>query len=288
MKRVLFLMSVVLFLLPVICFAVVPKSNYVYVSDYADVLNDNTKSYIIQNSSFLKKETKVEYYVVTVPKLNGENVDQYANQLYDSFCSNNRGVIILFAKKERVLKVVLGSELSKIFSNDKIDEYIQSYFMPFFKNEEWDLGLLNGYNAFYKLICDKNKLDSSSIIVDEKVDFMTKYLNYIVVFLTVLSVLFIRILYSLYKKLFVKRKNKNANMDCFLFAFVLSLNLALFIVTYILKPTAIFAILLIEGVCFYSFYNADHPSPSEELPIPPKHIKIIPHKKKNHHKEDNN
>ena len=252
MKRVLFLMSIVLFLLPVICFAVVPKSNYVYVSDYADVLKDNTKSYIIQNSSFLKKETKVEYYVVTVPKLNGEDVDQYANQLYDSFCSNNRGVIVLFAKKERVLKVILGSELSKIFSNDKIDEYIQSYFMPFFKNDEWDLGLLNGYNAFYKDIGFYYNLDTSDIKILDGKDFLTKYKTFILLFIAWIATTITYVCCIYFLKLY--KGNHTSKVDDFVFIFMFFTNALLLGLTYWIDPDFLLILVGIEVVCFIFIY----------------------------------
>lgn len=275
-------------LFPISVFAYIRPEKNLFVVDNTKTLSLSTIKYMNEVSSFLHANELIDYYVVVTTDLENMDMEEYAYTLFDRYPISENGILILVSRGDGLLRVQVGSELTSIISDGIVNDYLDRYFTPYIEHGDWDRGLLNGYNAFYKLICDKYKLDSSSIIVDEKVDFMTKYLNYIVIFLTVLSVLFIRILYSLYKKLFVKRKNKNANMDCFLFAFVLSLNLALFIVTYILKPTAIFAILLIEGVCFYSFYNADHPSPSEELPIPPKHIKIIPHKKKNHHKEDNN
>ena len=276
MIKKLFFLLVLLF--PISVFAIIQPEKNLFVVDNSKTLSQSTKDYMNASSSYLHDNELIDYYVTITTDLEDMDMEEYANTLFQKYPISDNGLLILVSRGDGLIRVQVGSELTSIISEGIVNDYLDRYFTPYIVHGDWDMGLLNGYNAFYKLICDKNKIDSSHIVVKEKVDFMTKYLNYIVVLLTILSALIVRILYSMYQKIFVRRKSKNVTLDCFLFALVMALNLALFIVSFFLKPTAILAILLIEGVCFYSFYNADHPSPSEDLPIP------IENNKKNSHK----
>ncbi len=252
MKKILSFLILLLAVCPILTLAVVPKSNFVYVSDYANILDSNTASYIIDYSSFLKKETQIEFYVVTLKTLDGSDVDAYSNQLYDSFCSNNKGLIILFSKKERLIKVIAGSNLSTILPNDVIDELIQSYFMPFFKNEEWNLGIQNGYNALYKRICDAYHIDASAISVLDGNDFLTKYKTFILLFITwvgitityVCCVYFLKIYHSSY----------TSRMDDFIFILMFFTNIMLLALTGLIDSTFVFILLALEILCFIFIY----------------------------------
>ena len=283
-KKLLFF---VVLLFPIsVCAIIRPDSN-LFVVDNSKTLSVSTIQYMNEQSTYLHDNELIDYYVVVTTDLEDMNMEEYADTLFQEYPISNNGILILVSRGDGLLRVQVGSELTSMITEATVNDYLDHYFTPYIQYGDWDKGLLNGYNSFYKLICDKNKIDSSHIVVKEKVDFMTKYLNYIVVIITIISALIVWLLYKMYQKIFVKRKSKNVTLDCFLFALVMALNLALFIVSYFLKPSAILAILLIEGVCLYSFYNADHPSPSEELPVPPEHIKIIPHKKKHRNKKDN-
>ena len=154
MKKLICFFFLFLWMIPIFTEAIVEPSNTLYVTDQANVLTTETKDYIIQYSDFLSKSYQIHYYVVTVNSLEGYDLDTYAEMVFSSFQVGRNGLLIFFAKNDRRIKVVVGQELGLLLDNDTIQEGIDSYFMPYFKNDDWNHGIRNGYSAFYKMICN--------------------------------------------------------------------------------------------------------------------------------------
>ena len=72
-------------------------------------------------------------------------------------------------------RIKTGIKLSKIIPDDVIEEYINSYFMPYLKDEDWNSGIKNGYSSFYKLLCNYYEIDSSPMTVYNGLSFIKKY-----------------------------------------------------------------------------------------------------------------
>ena len=200
MKKILILIITCLLLSTINTFALVSKSSDIYLTDEANILNYDSKKYIIEVSNYLKKKKKIDYYVVTINSLEDYELESYAEYIYKSFNISKKGLLILVSKNDRVIYIKAGEALSKIISNEMIEEYIEVFFMPYLEKGEWDKGIKNGYSAFLKYICDVYHIDSSNIVVYGENDFIQKYkvpLVFLIIWLCtiigyVLSTYFIR------------------------------------------------------------------------------------------------
>ncbi|MDR1944619.1 MAG: TPM domain-containing protein [Candidatus Peribacteria bacterium] len=68
MKRLLFILTILL--LPISqVYAIVEPTNEFYINDYANILDEETKNYIIEKSLELESLTKAQIVVVTVNNL---------------------------------------------------------------------------------------------------------------------------------------------------------------------------------------------------------------------------
>ena len=56
-----------------------------YVADYAGVLSEETKSEIVQKNDVLYQETGAQIVVATVDSLNGEEISDYAYDLFSAW-----------------------------------------------------------------------------------------------------------------------------------------------------------------------------------------------------------
>ena len=90
---------------------------------------------------------------------------------------------------------------------------------------KWDYGLINGYSAIYKDICEKYGIDASSMEVVEDVDFLTKYGNIFLFIMVWLVVFFASRIAKVYKKM--KRKEKITDGEIIEVAIILLLNIFL-------------------------------------------------------------
>ena len=65
--------------------ALVKPTKEFYVNDYANILSNETEEFIINHSQSLEAKTKAQIVVVTVLNLEGENLETYANKLFNEF-----------------------------------------------------------------------------------------------------------------------------------------------------------------------------------------------------------
>lgn len=173
MKRILKLNLLLLLLFLVLNIlnvkALVSPTAEFYCNDYANILNNETKDYIINHSKSLEAKTKAQIVVVTVKNLEGRTIEEYATSLFRKFgigdARENNGLLLLLALEERQFRVEVGSGLEGILPDGLTGRYQDQYIIPYLKNNEWDIGIKNGYAAFYKKICEYYNIDANDILV---------------------------------------------------------------------------------------------------------------------------
>lgn len=132
-------------------FAMVNPTADFYVNDYAKLLNVDTKSYIINMNKSLCAKTGAQIVVVTVPNLEGNSLEEYATTLFRKFGigdkTKNNGVLLLLALEERQFRVEVGYGLEGRLNDAKTGRIQDEYIIPYLKNNNWDEGIRNGFNA---------------------------------------------------------------------------------------------------------------------------------------------
>lgn len=136
--------------------AIVSPTNEFYVNDYANVLSEDTKNYILENSAKLYDKTGAQIVVVTVKNMDGSAIEDYANDVFNKFGIGNKdkknGLLILLSVEDRKSRIEVGYGLEGFLTDGKTGRVQDQYMIPYFKNNDYDLGIKNGYQAFYKLI----------------------------------------------------------------------------------------------------------------------------------------
>lgn len=162
-------------------FTNVYAEDYKYVIDDGNLLSDSTEEYINTYSLYLNKEINLDYYVITVNSIGEYDIDTYTDMVYSYYINpkKDNGLIILISKSDRMVKVIAGTKISGVITNELIDDFINEYFISFLANNEWDRGIKNGYTAFFKYICYHLDIDTSGLIVSSGYDFFYKYRFYI-------------------------------------------------------------------------------------------------------------
>lgn len=161
MKKIIFtFLTFVLFIINVEAL-VDPTSNF-YVNDYANILSEETENEIQSMSVQLSNTDGTQMVVVTVEDLEGLSVEEYANQLFNKFgigeADSDNGLLILVSRDDRKIRVEVGYGLEGVINDGKAGRYLDAYAVPYLKNDEWDKGIFNVYNALYKEIVTQNNL----------------------------------------------------------------------------------------------------------------------------------
>lgn len=154
---------------------------YKYVVDDGDILEKDTLEYIDAYSEYLDKTAKIYYYVITIESLGEYDLDTYTDLVCSNYLRKNkdRGLLILVSKNDRQVKVIAGKDIGEVVTDEVIDDYINRYFISFLANNEWDVGIKNGYTAFFKYLCLHLDIDTSGLEVMNGNDFFYKYRYYI-------------------------------------------------------------------------------------------------------------
>jgi tetratricopeptide (TPR) repeat protein len=95
-----------------------------YVNDFANVLNTTTVQGLTRLSAEVDQKAKVQIAVVTIKTLEGDNVEDFANHLFNKwgvgYKGTDRGVMVLLATDDHKYRTEVGYGLERILSNDKV------------------------------------------------------------------------------------------------------------------------------------------------------------------------
>lgn len=122
-----------------------------YVNDFADILSQSTKDYIIEANKDLNAKTGAQIVVTTIDTLNGEDIETYATEMFRSYGigdrEKNNGVLFLIVSGDRKLRIEVGYGLEGAINDAKAGRILDTYVIPSLQNDEWDKGILNGFQA---------------------------------------------------------------------------------------------------------------------------------------------
>ena len=149
-------------------FAVVSPTADFYVNDYAGLLDNETKEYIINKNKILYSQTGAQIVVVTIQSLEDNSLEDYANELFRNFGigdkTKNNGVLLLLALKERKFRVEVGYGLEGVLPDAKTGRMQDEYIIPYLKQDKWNEGIKNGFNAFLDVLLPVKLSPTASLI----------------------------------------------------------------------------------------------------------------------------
>ena len=141
------------------CLAIVDKTKEFYVNDYANLINTDTETYIINTNLNLYNQTGAQIVVVTVNDLEGRTIEEYATTLYRNFGigskEKNNGVLMLLALEEREFRIEVGYGLEGVLNDAKTGRIQDQYIIPYLKQNNWNEGIKNGYNAIIQIVAQE-------------------------------------------------------------------------------------------------------------------------------------
>ncbi|MCO5385768.1 MAG: TPM domain-containing protein [Desulfosporosinus sp.] len=127
-----------------------PSSEF-FVLDQANVLDQTTEQLIIQTSAALEQKTKAQIVVVTVNSLNDTPPEEYALSILRGWGIGdktlNNGLLILVSPTDRVSRIEVGYGLEGALPDAKTGQIQDEYMIPYFQNNDYNQGILNGYSA---------------------------------------------------------------------------------------------------------------------------------------------
>ena len=140
-------------------FAIVPQSYDFYVNDTANVLSEDTEKYIIDINKKLYEKTGAQIVVVTVNNLEEKSIEEYSTELFRSYGigskDKNNGVLLILSIEDRKTRIEVGYGLEGRLTDGKTGRILDEYAVPYFKDNNWNDGIRNTFNAIIKEVCEE-------------------------------------------------------------------------------------------------------------------------------------
>lgn len=155
-----FLFSLVAFAAPQV--PATPTSSF-YVQDFAQVLTEQTKASINALGEQLHSQTKAQIVVVTIKNLEGNALEDYSLELFRKWQIGDRkinnGVLLLVAVDDRKSRIEVGYGLEGALPDGLTGRVQDDYMLPYFKQNQYDKGISNAYNALTQLVAKEYNIE---------------------------------------------------------------------------------------------------------------------------------
>ena len=156
-KKIVLIIATVLCMCSV-AFAEVPDkpTHDIYVVDNANMLDNSTKSDILNKGKELEENTGAQFVVVTINSLDGQDIESYSNDLFNSWGignkDNNNGVLLVVAKNDHKYRLEIGSGLEGTLTDSLCYDLLSKDIKPKFKDGKYNEGVSTLYSDISETI----------------------------------------------------------------------------------------------------------------------------------------
>jgi len=128
-----------------------------FINDHAGILTDADKQQIEPILQGLYDQDLAEFSVVTVPSLEGRDIEGYAFELAEGRLGKkdkNNGLLLLVALEDRKYRFEVGRGLEPILPDGKIGRVGRTYLVENFKQEEYGKGVKEAVLAVQAILTE--------------------------------------------------------------------------------------------------------------------------------------
>jgi len=153
-----FAMCLLFVLLPAMMFAqrAVPPHEGIWVHDEAHVLSPQTVQQLEYELKAHRDSTSNQIAVLVVPNLEGDDIDSYANRVYNEWKlgqkGKDNGVLLLVALQERRVRIEVGRGLEGVLTDLMSSRINRNEIAPHFRTQDYDGGVRVGVSSIIQVI----------------------------------------------------------------------------------------------------------------------------------------
>lgn len=135
----------------------VPESVDTYYYDPANVLSEDVEYDISEKNYEMDRHSGAYIEVVAVDYIHGDILN-YAYTMFNEWgigsSEKNNGILLLAVIQEEKYYVMVGRGLESYISAARIDEILETYFEPYFDNEQFETAIVNTFDVLYEELVD--------------------------------------------------------------------------------------------------------------------------------------
>lgn len=128
------------------------------VSDYAGVLSRTEAASMEGLLLDLEQKTSAQVAVLILPSLEGGQIDDFANHLYERWGigkkGKDKGALLLVALRDRKVRIEVGYGLEGILPDAKAGRIADKAILPAFRQNRYAEGVIGGAHALARVIAE--------------------------------------------------------------------------------------------------------------------------------------
>jgi len=133
-----------------------PQDTTRRVHDFANLLSPEQRESLESAARDVEQKTTAQVAVVTVTSLDGQSVDAYAHELFNSWGigqrEKNNGVLLLVAPTERRMRIEVGYGIEPLLTDSLCGEISDKHIVPHFKQGDYPGGIIAGTNELARVL----------------------------------------------------------------------------------------------------------------------------------------
>lgn len=141
-----------------------------YVSNPDGILTQATEHHINKILEQLEAETSIDVAVVVVKAVNEDDLDRFANDLFNRWRigkpGRDNGLLVFFVLNERFLRIETGYGLEGDLPDAVCNRIMRNNMFPAFKSGDYDKGMLEGVTAIVKRLTPVVSSETEGISFD--------------------------------------------------------------------------------------------------------------------------
>jgi uncharacterized protein len=154
--------------------ATFPPLNNKPIVDAANIIPDDREAALMQRLYDIKKQSGHEVAVVTVPDLDGAEIEEYALDAFNSYGLGTRdgddGVLFIIAPKEHRDRIEVGDGLQGLLTDAESSRINDGMVVPMFKDGDYPGGIELGVEEIAKVITPLTPLTPAQLLVKKRAE----------------------------------------------------------------------------------------------------------------------
>ena len=146
----------------------------VYVYDDGNIIDDDVETTINNMLVELEEKTEVEFAVITVEDLRGLEIEEYANNLFNTLGigkkGEDNGLLLLISQPDERVRLEIGRGLEGSLNDAKCGRILDDYFVPYRENDEYTKGTELTVEATLNVLADEYDVQIQGLDEDLQVE----------------------------------------------------------------------------------------------------------------------
>ena len=121
------------------------------VNDLAQVMSPESRQQLEQRLSEFERDTSNQVVVLTIPSLQGDNIEQFSIRVAETWKigqkGRDNGILLIVAQSERKVRIEVGMGLQGILPDLAAGQIIRDIMRPHLKNDNYDQGISAGHRG---------------------------------------------------------------------------------------------------------------------------------------------